>query len=98
MICDDDPSEHISSVLPRFGYDPESFEYKSSSTMANDKRLQALPSALKSFIGRHCKIAVCVVDGDNRLGPVALKLLAAALSHPHLNGQSQEAFFYEGLL
>lgn len=97
MICDSDRSEYISSVFQKFGYDPETFEYKSSSKMANDESLRALRSALKSFIGRHCKIAVCVVDGDKRLGPAALELLTATLSHSHLRGQSHEVFFDEGL-
>lgn len=97
VICDSDRSEYISSVFQKFGYDPETFEYKSSSKMANDESLRALRSALKSFIGRHCKIAVCVVDGDKRLGPAALELLTATLSHSHLRGQSHEVFFDEGL-
>ncbi len=97
VICDSDPTEHITSVFQGFGYDPEAFEYKSSSKMGNDESLRALRSALKSFIGRRCKIAVCVVDGDKRLGPAALELLTVTLSHSHLKGHSHEVFFDEGL-
>ncbi len=97
VICDDDPSELISSIFRELEYDPELFEYKSSAKMAGDSRLQTLRSTLKNFVGRHCKIAVCLVDGDKRLGPAALKLLTAALSHPQLEGQSHKVFFDEGL-
>lgn len=97
VICDTDPTEHVSSVFREFGYDPEEFEYKSSAKMGGDAQLQALRDALKSFIGRQCKIAVCVVDGDKRLGPAALKLLSSALSHPKLEGQSHKVFLDEGL-
>lgn len=97
VICESDPTEHITSVFQKLGYDPEAFEYKSSSKMANNESLRALRSSLKSFIGRRCKIAVCVVDGDKRLGPAALELLKTSLSHSHLKGQSHELFFDEGL-
>jgi hypothetical protein len=97
VICDTDPTEHVNSIFREFGYDAEEFEYKSSSKMAEDRQLQALRDALKSFIGRQCKIAVCVVDGDKRLGPAALRLLNSALSHPSLEGQSHKVFFDQGL-
>lgn len=97
VICDTDPTEHVGSVFRQFGYDGENFEYKSSTKMVGDQQLQALRDALKAFIGRQCKIAVCVVDGDKRLGPAALKLLSAALSHPSLEGQSHKVFFDQGL-
>ncbi|MBR9844362.1 MAG: hypothetical protein GYB25_14470 [Rhodobacteraceae bacterium] len=97
VICDTDPSEYVSSVFRTFGYDPEEFEYKSSAKMAGDQQLQDLRGALKSFIGTQCMIAVCVVDGDKRLGPAALRLLASALTHPRLEEQSHKVFFDEGL-
>jgi hypothetical protein len=97
VVCDFDPTEHISSVFRKHGFDPKEFEYKSSAKMAGDRQVQALRGALKSFIGRDCKIAVCVVDGDKRLGPAALRLLSSALSHPRLQGQSHKIFFDEGL-
>jgi hypothetical protein len=97
VICDDDPTEPISSLFREHGYDPMEFEFKSSMKMKGDIELQALRGSLKSYIGMNCKIAVCVVDGDKRLGPAALKLLSSALSHPILQGQSHKVFFDEGL-
>ncbi|WP_319412652.1 DUF3800 domain-containing protein [uncultured Cohaesibacter sp.] len=97
VICDTDPTEYITSVFQKLGYDPEEFEYKSSAKMVGDRRFQDLREALKSFIGTQCKIAVCVVDGDKRLGPASLSLLSFALSHPKLEGQSHKVFFDEGL-
>jgi hypothetical protein len=97
VICDLDPMEHVSSVFRKYGYDPAEFEFKSSARMVGDGQVQALRGALKSFISRNCKIAVCVVDGDKRLGPAALKLLSSALSHPTLQGQANKVFFDEGL-
>jgi len=97
VICDADPTEKISSIFRRDGFDPLSFEYKSSAKMKGDERLQALRSALKAYIGMSCKIAVCVVDGDKKLGPAALKLLRKSLGHPQLAGQQHQVFFDEGL-
>jgi hypothetical protein len=97
VICDSDPTEHVRSIFTRFGYDPEKFEYKSSAKMLGDEQLQALRDALRFFIGTQCKIAVCVVDGDKRIGPASLRLLSSALSHPRLEGQSHKVFFDEGL-
>lgn len=97
VICDTDPTEHVRSIFTRFGYDPEKFEYKSSAKMLGDEQLQALRDALRFFIGTQCKIAVCVVDGDKRIGPASLKLLSSALSHPRYEGQSHRVFFDEGL-
>lgn len=97
VICDTDPTETISSAFRKHGYDPGKFEFKSSAKMAGDRQIQALRADLKSFIGRHCKIAVCVVDGDKRLGPASLRLLSSALSHPKLQGRSHKVFFDEGL-
>lgn len=65
--------------------------------MKDDINLQKLRSALKTYIGRRCKIAVCVVDGDKRLGPAALKLLDRALAHPYLARSQHQVFFDEGL-
>lgn len=97
VICDTDPTERLSTVFRKHGYDPREFEYKSSAKMAGDRQIQGLRADLKSFIGRQCKIAVCVVDGDKRLGPAALRLLSSALSHPSLEGQSHKVFFDQGL-
>lgn len=97
VICDADPSERVSAIFRDLGYDPENFEYKSSAKMLGDSRLQALRNALKTFVGQECRIAVCVVDGDKRLGPAALELLGTALSHPTLEGQPHKVVFDEGL-
>lgn len=97
VICETDPTEKINSIFRRNGFDPLSFEYKSSAKMQGDERLQALRSELKAYIGRSCKIAVCVVEGDKKLGPAALKLLSKALDHPQLAGRQHQVFLDEGL-
>lgn len=97
VICDIDPTEEVSSIFGDYGYDPASFEFKSSAKMNGDSNLQSLRAALKFFIARNCKIAVCVVDGDKKLGSAALELLRCALTHPRLNGLQHEVFFDEGL-
>jgi hypothetical protein len=97
MICDADPTEDVSLIFQDHGYDPSSFEFKSSAKMQDDLGLQRLRAALKGYIGRSCKIAVCIVNGDKKLGPAALKLLHSALEHPKLEGNHHEVFFDEGL-
>jgi hypothetical protein len=97
VICDADPTGDISSTFRRYGFDPSAFEYKSSAKMNGDERLQALRSALKAYIGRSCKIAICVVNDDKKLGPTALRLLSNALGHRKLAGQKHQVFFDEGL-
>ena len=97
VICEADPTEYVSSVFREFGFDPAEFEYKSSAKMVSDEGLRNLRTALKSFIGTQCKIAVCVVNGDKRLGPAALQLLSGALSHPKLIGQTHKVFFDQGM-
>jgi hypothetical protein len=97
VICDTDPSEEVRSIFQECGYDPTSFEFKSSAKMKGDSRLQSLRSSLKHFIAGNCRIAVCVVNGDKRLGPAALELLECALIHPSLKGTAHEVFFDEGL-
>lgn len=96
-ICDVDPTEEMSSIFRDYGYDTASFEFKSSAKMKGDSNLQSLRAALKFFIARKCSIAVCVVNGDKKLGPAALELLQGALTHPQLNGVQHEVFFDEGL-
>ncbi|WP_320179504.1 hypothetical protein [Roseovarius pacificus] len=97
VMCDADPTEDIGLIFRRSGFDPNTFEFKSSARMKDDINLQKLRSALKTYIGTRCKIAVCVVDGDKRLGPGALKLLNSALAHPYLAGHQHQVFFGEGL-
>ncbi|QFT47826.1 hypothetical protein FIU97_14685 [Roseivivax sp. THAF40] len=97
VICETDPTDHVEAIFRDLGFDPGGFEYKSSAKMADDNRLRQLRAALKNYISRKCKISICVVNGDNRLGPAALKLLHCALSHPSLEGHDHEVFFDEGL-
>ncbi|RWR29905.1 hypothetical protein D2T31_08345 [Sinirhodobacter populi] len=97
VICETDPSGHVEAIFRGLGFDPRNFEYKSSAKMAGDDRLQKLRSAMMHYVGTNCRIAVCVVEGDRRLGPAALRLLHSALSHPNLEGQDHEVFFDEGL-
>lgn len=97
VICPEDPSAAMSGLYKRFGYDPLTFEFKSSAKMHADQNLRKLRSAMKSFIGRGCKIAVCIVEDDKRLGPAGLELLKSALSHPRLAGERHTVYFDEGL-
>ncbi len=97
VICNVDPTDEVSAMFRDYGYDPASFEFKSSAKMKGDNRLQNLRSSLKFFIGRKCSISVCVVDGDKRLGPAGLKLLQSAHTHPQLAGIQHDVFFDEGL-
>lgn len=97
VMCDADPTEDIGLIFRHRGFDPNTFEFKSSARMKDDINLQKLRSALKNYIGRRCKIAVCVVDGDKRLGPAALRLLDSALAHPYLARRQHQVFFDEGL-
>lgn len=99
-ICDVDPTEEISALFRKHGFDPSTFEFKSSATMKDDNNLQALRDSLKHFIARNCKMALCVVDSADdtrKLGPASLTLLRGALKHPWLEGQQHEVFFDEGL-
>ena len=97
VICDVDPTDEVSAIFRKYGYDAESFEFKSSTKMVGDCRLQSLRAALKLFIVRNCSVAVCVVNGDKKLGPAALELLQCSLTHPQLNGIQHEVYFDEGL-
>jgi hypothetical protein len=97
VMCDADPTEDVGLIFRTLGFDPNTFEFKSSAKMKGDIHLQGLRSALKTYICRSCKIAVCVVDGDKRLGPAALKLLNSALVHPELAERQHQVFFDGGL-
>ncbi|UES43655.1 hypothetical protein GFK90_07635 [Roseibium aggregatum] len=97
VACDFDPSEALCTMFEKYGYDPSTFEFKSSAKMKGDGNLQRLRLSLKQFIARNCTIAICVVGDDRRLGAASLELLSAALKHPGLNGIKHEVFFDEGL-
>ncbi|TCS55252.1 hypothetical protein EDD52_1314 [Primorskyibacter sedentarius] len=99
-ICDVDPTEEMGVLFREYGFDPGTFEFKSSATMKDDNDLQALRDSLKHFIARNCKMALCVVDSaedTRKLGPASLTLLRSALKHPLLEGRQHEVFFDEGL-
>jgi len=99
-ICDVDPTHEMSTLFRKHGFDPGTFEFKSSATMKDDNDLQTLRNSLKSFITRNCKMALCVVDSADdvrKLGPASLALLRNALKHPRLAGRQHEVFFDEGL-
>lgn len=96
-ICQDDPTEEVAQIFRTRGFDPATFEFKSSSRMAGNEKLQHLRNDLKQFIQWNCRIAVCVVKDDRTLGPAALKLLATALCHPILAGVKHNVVFDEGL-
>lgn len=97
VACDFDPSETLKTLFEEYGYDSSIFEFKSSAKMKGDDNLQRLRSSLKLFIARNCKIAVCLVGDDRRLGPASIKLLNAALKHPMLSETEHEVYFDEGL-
>jgi hypothetical protein len=97
VACDFDPTEALSTMFEAYGYNSSTFEFKSSAKMKGDDKLQRLRSSLKLFVARNCKIAVCVVGDDRRLGPASLELLNAALKHPKLSEDKHEVFFDEGL-
>lgn len=97
VICDVNPTEAVISIFRDRGYDPVYFEFKSSAKMKGDSNLQSLRAALKSFIARNCSVAVCLVNGDKKLGPAGLQLLQCALAHPQLKDIQHEVFFDEGL-
>jgi len=97
VICDVDPTEEVISIFREHGYDSASFEFKSSAKMEGNCKLQSLRAALKSLIARNCSVAVCVVNGDKKLGPAALELLQCSLTHPQLNAARHEVYFDEGL-
>lgn len=99
-ICDTDPTEEMDALFREYGFDPGTFEFKSSATMNDNNNLQALRDSLKHFIARNCKMALCIVDSaedTRKLGPASLTLLRSALKHPRLEGQQHEVFFDEGL-
>ena len=96
-ICDEDPREELEALFDKCGFDLSTYEYKSSTIMRDNPKLQSLRDALKGFVRSKCQIAVCVVDGDKNIGPASLELLKKATLHPHLRAQRHHAFFDEGL-
>lgn len=96
-ICDEDPHEELEALFVRCGFEPSTYEYKSSTTMRDNPGLQRLRDELRRFVRSKCQIAVCVVDGDKQIGPASLELLKKAILHPKLRDQHHQVFFDEGL-
>lgn len=97
VICENDPAIAIRAIFRNYGFEPSSFEFKSSAKMRDDHLRRALRDDLKSYIQRYCKIAVCITNQDKKLGCTALELLRIVLKHPSLVGQQNSVFFDEGL-
>lgn len=97
VFCEVDPTEQVSQIFRRFGFDPSCFEFKSSTKMQGNRSHQKLRETLTHFIHSNCKIAVCVVGDDRKLGPAALSLLRNALSHPFFDGHLNSIYFDQGL-
>ena len=96
-ICATDPQVELTSLLTKSGFDPSHYEFKSSTLMKDNPKMQSLREDLKLFIRRNCKIAVCVVEGDKNIGPASLNLLQKTLTHKSLKRQRHEVYFDEGL-
>lgn len=96
-ICEENPQDELIALFVESGFDPSSFEFKSSSSMHDNPRLRDLRLKLRAFIHHKCRVAVSVVTGDKKIGPTSLRLLKSALSHHSLHGQTHEVFFDEGL-
>jgi len=96
-ICDENPHEELEALFAKSGFDLSTYEYKSSTRMLDNPKLQRLRNALKGFERSKCQIAVCVVDGDKNIGPASLELLKKATMHPKLRGQHHQVFLDEGL-
>lgn len=96
-IFEEDPQEELFSMFREEGFDPESFEFKSSHKMAGNLPLQKLRSKLRTYMHHNCRVALSVVNLDKQLGPVSLLLLQKVLNHGSLNGKKHEVFFDQGL-
>jgi len=96
-ICDQDPHEELEELFAKCGFDLSTYEYKSSTTMRDNPKLQRLRDALRGFVRSKCQIAVCVVYGDKNIGPASLELLKKAAKHPHLRDERHQVFLDEGL-
>jgi hypothetical protein len=97
VICETDPTDELLSLVSSNGFNPNAFEFKSSQSMNNNYSLQRLRSELRQFIFRKCRLAVCIVNGENNLGLAALNLLQKALRHESLQSSQHIIYFDEGL-
>lgn len=97
VVFETDPTDEIQSFILTNGFDPNTFEFKSSFPMKDDPSLQRLRTDLSHHILGKCKLAVCIVTGDNHLGSASLSLLQKALRHESLRTAEHDIFFDEGL-
>ncbi|WP_205470675.1 hypothetical protein [Breoghania sp. L-A4] len=65
--------------------------------MKDNPRLRSLRDDLKQFIRSRCKVSVCVVEGDENIGPASLRLLQKALTHKRFKEHRHKVYFDEGL-
>lgn len=79
-ICEADPQNELNSLFTESGFDPSKFKFKSSNRMKDNPSLQELRSKLRVFIQHRCRVAVCVVKGDENIDPASLRLLQGALT------------------
>ena len=96
-ICETNPQHELESIISKCGFDPASFEFKSSNRMDANPDLQLLRSELRTFIHHNCKIAVCVAADDKGIGLASLRLLQKSISHDSLRGRKHEVYFDQGL-
>ena len=97
VVCETDPQDELTSLIKTSGFDPATFEFKSSYSMKDNPELKILRDKLPQFILHKCELAVCIVTGDKNLGSASLHLLQKALQHKHLINSEHEIFFDEGL-
>lgn len=96
-ICETDPQVELTTLLVKNGFEPSHYEFKSSTRMKGNPKLQSLRDDLRRFIRSESKVAVCIVKGDKNIGPASLRLLKEALTHRRFKGQRHDVFFDEGL-
>ena len=97
VIFDHDPQADILRMIIALGFDPDTFEFKSSKIMKGNAGAQKLRVAFRDYVRSKGKIALCITNLDKRIGPAGLDLLANATSHPLLQSDDHVVFFDEGL-
>jgi len=96
VYCDSDPSKFVDDTLSYYGYDPTSYEFKSSARM-DAGHLHCVRSELSDFVFKNCRIALCICGQETNLGEASLNLLEKMLLHPTLIDKTHNVFFDEGL-
>lgn len=97
VIFDHDPQADILRMTNALGFDPDTFEFKSSSIMKGNADVQNLRVAFRDYVRSRGQIALCITDLDKRIGPAGLDLLGKAILHPWLQSDDHVVFFDEGL-